>query len=326
MHTTDRAERLRNDILGFIEAHSGAIKSELDDYITRVKESGSKKTIQKELRFLVEEEKSIYVERIPANSARHRLYINSDSEVYKFMKLFGSMKDSLFALIHELKKKHESSVLDGEDPILRHQLTGRDNRHLSDKLLLAVNLAWARQSLYAFIEHLIGMYMLYFLFEWPNNIAEEKNLNRLYSLAFETIKDIRNEISLSFPTDEHFGTTPSTTAFVDRMFILNSYRLCATLINFDTIGVKEPAEAVVDELWKFSSPFVPSNDRPFYSILEGDGKEKRLVKNWRKVVEKFEKAIEDGEFNKLGGKHKELGGREGFRIKYLVEDVPLLFR
>jgi hypothetical protein len=57
----------------FIQANPGAIKRELDDYIIWTKESGSKKTIQRELRYLVEEEKSVRVERERANSSRHRL-------------------------------------------------------------------------------------------------------------------------------------------------------------------------------------------------------------------------------------------------------------
>jgi hypothetical protein len=40
--------------------------------------------------------------------------------------------------------------------------------------------------------------MLYFLFERPNKIADEKSLDKLYLLTFQTIKVIRTKISESF--------------------------------------------------------------------------------------------------------------------------------
>lgn len=89
-------------------------------------------------------------------------------------------------------------------------------------------------------------------------------------------------------------------------------QLCAAFINLKTHGVAEQTETVVDVLWKFSTPFVPSDFPQFRLFIEEDGKEKRLAKSWRKVVN----LIDD----QLDGAWKI--ERDEFKVKYLYDSLP----
>ena len=250
---TDRAEILRNDIIEFIEAHPGAIKQELDNYIIYKKSSGSKKTIQRELRFLAEEEKSVYIDKEKPNSARHRLFINPDSEVRSALSDLAKLKEAFFTLIGRVKSASDTIENWGKDDYERNDNLDVDDPHK----ILPDDLSLAHSSLRVLFEHMLVIYLLHFLFEWPKKVPDNKNLDRLYLLTFQTIKEIRTELSNSLTHRLEFEPVFFQDNFVSRLLSvsMDSHTLYAALMNLDKLGTYEQTASVVDALWKFSSPF-----------------------------------------------------------------------
>lgn len=303
--TEAKIEELRKHMIEFIDGHPGAIKQELVDYCD-VKGYGSRKTISRELK-LLHTNKEIHIIIDKANSQRHKLYVNSDSEVYKLRKSLDELRDAFFKLVEEFKAKEKTGILANTDIERIKNLDFSVDEQ--DKIAPAYDLMLAHQSLVILLQHVLGMYVLYFLFKWPQEITEPETLNKLHSMTFQTITEIRNEISRSLPDYSVFTFQDD---LVNRMFVLNPFRLCAAFINLKTHGVAEQTETVVDALWKFSTPFVPSDFAQFRWFIEEDGKEKRLAKSWRKVVN----LIDD----QLDGAWKI--ERDEFKDKYLYDSLP----
>jgi hypothetical protein len=261
----DRAERLRNDIIEFIEAHPGAIKQELDHYIIN-KGSGSKKTIQRELKFLMEEENSVYVDKDKPNSARHRLFINPDSEIRAVLSDLAKVKQAFFILISQVKNVSDTIENWGKDDYERNDSLDADDPHK----VLPDDVTLAHSSLRVLFEHTLVIYLLHFLFEWPKKVPDSKNLDRLYLLAFQTIKEIRTELSNSLPHRQEFEPVFFQDKFVTRLMSLrmDPVTLCAAIMNLDKLGTHEQTASLVDTLWKFGSSFSHTSDEDWKAEVE----------------------------------------------------------
>ena len=119
------------------------------------------------------------------------------------------------------------------------------------------DLSLAHSSLRALFEHMLVIYLLHFLFEWPKKVPDNKNLDRLYLLTFQTIKEIRTELSNSLTHRLEFEPVLFQDNFVSRLLnvSMDSHTLYAALLNLDKLGTYEQTVSVIDALWKFSSPF-----------------------------------------------------------------------
>lgn len=115
------------------------------------------------------------------------------------------------------------------------------------------------------------MYLLYFLFEWPKMVPDNKNLDRLYLLTFQTIKEIRTELSNSLPHSQQFEPVSFQDKFVNRLMRLSMdpATLCAVFMNLDKFVTYEYTVPAVDALWKFGSPFVPTSEKNWVKLFYG---------------------------------------------------------
>jgi hypothetical protein len=128
----------------------------------------------------------------------------------------------------------------------------------------------AHFSIRILFEHMLIIYLLYFLFEWPK-VPDNKNLDRLYLLTFQTIKEIRTELSSSLPHGRQFEPVSSQDKFVNRLMRLSidPATLRAVFMNLDKLVTYEHTVPVVDSLWKFGSPFLPASEKDWVKLFYG---------------------------------------------------------
>ena len=170
-----------------------------------------------------------------------------------------------------------------------------------DKVESISEISLAQASLRILFEHMLLIFMLYFIFKWPQKISDDRNLDRLYSLTFRKIKEIGAEISKSLPGYRESDPTRLQEKLVDRLFVLDSRKLYGAVTNLKTVGINEQTETVVDALWKFSSPFVPWYNDP-ESIIEKVGNKRRLVKDWKKAVKATADEVESDAYQRVAAK------------------------
>lgn|GEM_PF-5289280 len=113
----------------------------------------------------------------------------------------------------------------------------------------------AEIALLTLFEHLVGIYMLYFILEWPKKVSDPITRQELYILTFQKIQEIQIQLLKKFSHPEQVVNNRGM--IIEDFFILNEDRLENSFNHLKRVGFGEQAEALLDQLWKFSSPFVP---------------------------------------------------------------------
>lgn len=282
MTTPSNLSPLQTHIYEYVEQHPGKLKEDLvNDLVAR--ELASRKTIYKNLVQLIPD--YIVVSKEKANSQRHPLFINCSSELRSAIDEIVQLRDSFIKLIQEVKEA-SNAVEDFEH---------REDLHYSPAeahMIEPVNdLFLAHASLRTLFQHMLAIFMLYFLFEWPQKIPDEKSLDKLYSITFQVVKEIRTQISKSLRGYKEFKPNLLRQGLVDNLFILTHKKLEAAVMNLEIVGLKEETVSVVDALWKFSLPFPPGCNGltdTGCGITEGNFEKTDLIKDWKTLVKNLD--------------------------------------
>lgn len=193
------------------------------------------------------------------------------------MNKINELKEAFFGLIDEaVLNFRELRIKSIDDPA-------------SDEAALALN--HASGAITMIFEHMLGIFMLYLMFEWPKLFPSTKTREKLYEEAFQAVEDIQ------FRLEEVYGiggtglVTLEKGSIVFDLFTMRSNKLYSTIINLEYVGLGESAEALLDILWKLSNPFFPDALFETYAFewKKGDRKKieevlRRRVEDWRNLV------------------------------------------
>jgi hypothetical protein len=147
-------------------------------------------------------------------------------------------------------------------------------------------IAHAKLSLQRLFQHSIGIYVLYSLFVWPQEITDRKTLDKVYTVVLQGLKEIQIKLSEVFM--EKSSSELMIGEIIDDLFTLKPEVLYSTIINLEYAGLGRCGEAVLDPLWKFGFRFVPDALLHVHHYME-EHKRRRLamidaVKDWRNIV------------------------------------------
>lgn len=236
-----------------------------EDIVKALKENkdGSRHTIYKAIDELEDLDK-IIVNR--ENRQLHWVSINPRSQLNKI----NELKEAFFVLIDEAVLIFRELSIKSKEGIANDE---------------AMALAHASSSLTMLFEHMLGIYMLYFMFEWPKMFPNTMTREKLYEEAFQAVKDIQ------FRLEEAFGIGGQMVVergfIVSDFFTMNSNKLYSTITNLEHVGLSESAEALLDILWKLGRPFIPD------ALFEMYGRAEDWKKRHRKKIEKVLNKVED---------------------------------
>jgi hypothetical protein len=73
------------------------------------------------------------------------------------------------------------------------------------------------------------------------------------------------------------------------MFVLDPYALYLAIRRLKTVGINEEIETVIDDLWKFSLPFVPLDSIHKEFVIKGNDGKERLIEDWRHGIKNINK-------------------------------------
>lgn len=266
----------QNEILGCVRNNpNSCIKQRIVDSLT-ADGKGSRKTILKDIEKLVEYG-ILYIDKKKPNSQVHYVRENNDSILLPVIEHIRNLKDAFSLLIDEAKMEFDeiyerTKVYD----------VGNREEFFNDQQTLVD----AQLSLKILFQHSIGIYLLYSLFVWPQEVTDKKTLDKLYTVVFDGLKEIQIKLSEVFVS--YSESDLMTGDIIDDLFTLKPEKLYSTVINLEYIGLGEYCEAVLDPLWKFGFRFVPDALLHVRDYME-EHKRRRLnmmdkLKDWRNIV------------------------------------------
>ena len=200
------------------------------------------------------------------NRQLHRVSINPRSHLNKI----NDLKEAFFVLIDEaLPIYRELRTKINEDPDAEE----------------AISLSHASSSLAMIFEHMLGIYMLYLMFEWPKEFRNTLTREKLYEESFQTVKDIHFRLEQVF----RIGDTGEIEKgyIVSDLFTMKAKKMYAIITNLEHVGLGENAEALLDILWELGLPFIPD------ALFEMYGRHEYWKKRNRKKIEKALRKAED---------------------------------
>jgi hypothetical protein len=269
----------QNEILGCVRNNpNSCIKQRIVDSLT-ADGKGSRKTILKDIEKLVEYG-ILYIDKKKPNSQVHYVRENNDSILLPVIEHIRNLKDTFSLLIDETKKtfdemyetieSYDMNIMDDVDKFTNDRAT----------------IAHAQLSLQRLFQHSIGIYILYSLFVWPQEVTDKKTLDKLYTVVFEGLKEIQIKLSEVFM--EKSSSELMISDIIDDLFTLKPEVLYSTIINLEYAGLGRYGEAVLDPLWKFGFRFVPDALLHVHHYME-EHKRRRLnmtdkLKDWRIIV------------------------------------------
>jgi hypothetical protein len=138
-----------------------------------------------------------------------------------------------------------------------------------------------------FYKNIVGLYLNYSLFEWPEKIKDQEMLNMLSAEFLSLIQEIQMKIvdifNAMYPEDQgkrDYGALRAPTE-------LDAEHLHIIFEAYYRMGLGKQVEEVIDSLWKLGLPFVPSE--PLVDELaevERSGDWRKIVKEWKYIKEK----------------------------------------
>jgi hypothetical protein len=142
-------------------------------------------------------------------------------------------------------------------------------------------IARAHESLWILFQHFVALYILNCTVVWPRTVSDRKMLDRLYSLVFDTIK----EIQLRLPV-HHEHLELLTGEHVHDTFILKDNKLYNSVRYLEPVGLGKSTSDLLDMLWKVGLDFVPDALLHTYELNEKGKNERKKrwsgkMKDWR---------------------------------------------
>ena len=178
------------------------------------------------------------------------------SQSLAFRENIGNLRDTFFELIVEAKRiisiKLSATALQSPKDKL-------SPAHLEDMKAIILT----QESLRTLLEHILGIYMLYFILEWPKKVSDPIRRQKLYTITFQKIQEIHLKLLETFPA----GQKSNTERIVDDFFVLKPDLLKETFTSLNDIGLGDQAKSVIDLLWKFSSPFISDGLRNLFANM-----------------------------------------------------------
>ena len=208
------------------------------------------------------------------NSQTHWVSINSDSEMLRIIENIQNIRDTFFELIEKANTLPKENEIDDKiDPHRYEDVNG------------------AEIAIMTLFEHLVGIYMLYFLLEWPKKVPDIITRFELYTLTFQKIQEIQVRLLERFSHPEQI--THDRGIIVKDLFVLKKSRLFLTVDRLKKVGFGEQAEPLLDELWKFSLPFANDGVLKLYGYSHSYQRKNRvkfqeairIASDWRKLTE-----------------------------------------
>lgn len=247
-------------------AHLHINKQMVIDAVTE-RGKGSRNTIMRDLNLLHQYGTiKIRPDKDKENSQTHWVSINSDSEMLRIMENIQNIRDAFFELLEKA-----STLPKGGDLYEPPKKTDPDYYE---------TIYFAETAVLTLFEHLVGTFMLYFLLEWPKKVPDVFTRLQLYTLTFQRIQEIQIRILEVFPRPDQ--VTNVRDMFVENLFILKQYELERTVDALEEVGFDKQTEPLLDQLWKFSLPFVNDGITKTYG---GEFREAiRTVSGWRDVI------------------------------------------
>jgi hypothetical protein len=265
-------------------SHKHINKERVIEAVT-AKQKGSRVTIRDALKRL-HRSHIINIDKDKENSQTHWVSLNSDSEMRRIMENIQKIKDTFFELLQEASTLPNVPTYfdDNNDPD-------------PDGVVTLAELAIIR-----LFQHLVGIYMLYFLLEWPKKITDVFTRFQLYTLTFQKIQEIQIRILEVFPHPDQ--DTDVRDMIIKKLYILETPKdLHRTVDALENVGFGKQTGPLLDQLWKFGLPFVKYGDRTVSGwrdvvavIREGYARSDRNVRrSARKIINEW------AEKNKLPG-------------------------
>jgi hypothetical protein len=224
------------------------------------KGKGSRVTIREALKRL-HRLHIINIDKEKENSQTHWVSINSDSEMRRIMESIQYIRNAFFELLEK------ASTLPKED-----------ERGLRYREVNA-----AENAIITLFEHLVGIFMLYFLLEWPKKVPDVITRSELYTLTFQKIHEIQIRLLEVFPHPDQ--ATNIRDKIVEDLFILKGgvweSELYPSVEALGYVGFGKQTEPLVDQLLEFGLPFVNTF-----------GDEFKDASDWRNVIAVRQKELD----------------------------------
>jgi hypothetical protein len=279
---TDR----QKDILEYLDRNDDGknlvderlVKNRIIDDLTK-RGKGSRMTILRDINTLVEEE-VLYVYKVKQNSQTHYVHRSKESLLLSVTTDLRRLKNAFFTLCDESKNAF-TRMIEKMDT----------QRSWGDMSLIAR----AHTSIWTLFRHFVSICMLNCTVVWPQKIGvrDRKMLDTLYSIVFDTIK----EIQIKLPEAIHYEHLEILTGeHIHESFVLKDHKLYDVIRRLEPVELDKCAKELLDVLWKVGLDFVP--DALFHNYEYGEELRrkrqktlKRKTKDWRSQVKWSKKTL-----------------------------------
>lgn len=248
----------------FIENHPGTNKQKIIKKLTD-EGVGSRMTIIKAINNL---EEYAAIKRAPKekpNTQVYELYINQDSTFWSVYRELNSFKNVFFDLVKNIIDRSSQEKKRSED------------RDLLYHLLLISN-------------HVLGVYLSYFMLKWQKEIHEPLILNKLHAMVIYSMIEIQTKLSDAFKVsdtmpDFHYATnaqvsSPIPKKLIRRMFLLEPHTMLKILQDYRKHGLHREIAPVLAIAWEIGFPIYPYLNLNMYS----PPRNKDVLKNWNHAM------------------------------------------
>jgi hypothetical protein len=259
---------LQKAILEYVESYDDGynlvnerlIKERIIQYLT-ANGKGSRKTILRDINTL-EAEGVVYFYREKPNSQTHYVHKSKDSILLLVIDDLHRLKNAFFALIDETSNTIAEMM---------EKMKGQNIPATPETLRPLIDIY---ESLWILFQHFIAVYILNCTVVWPKKVSDRKMLDRLYSLTFDTVKEIELRLSeIVFRWQLEYLRR----RYIRDTFVLKGDKLYDIIRCFQQVGLNKYADDLLDILWKVGHDFVP--DAFFHAP-----KYMQALKDWRNAL------------------------------------------
>ncbi|MGA7899700.1 MAG: hypothetical protein WCA39_12660, partial [Nitrososphaeraceae archaeon] len=208
------------------------------------------------------------------NSQIYRLFTSSENLVSESLNNLHQMKEALLNLLTTIQENHIKMEAARKMFFKERQLFTYRDLPLEAYILI-------------FYRHIVGLFLNYSLFEWPEKIKDQEMLKMLYGEFLSIIQEIQRKIVNILNAIDSVENSKRNYEALRGYFGLDAEHLDIIFEAYQHMGLGRQVEPVLDSLWKISLPFIPSV--PFdegLSEAEKSGDWRKIVKEWKSIKQK----------------------------------------
>ena len=208
------------------------------------------------------------------NSQIYRLFIDSKDLVAESLSNLRELREALLNLLSSIQKNH-TEIESARKMIFREgQLRTYRDLPLDSYVLF-------------FYRNIIGLFLNYSLFEWPEKIKDQEILKMLSGEFLSIIQEMRKKIVEIFDVFDSVENSKWNHEVLRIPIELDAEHLHIVLEAYRQMGLSIQVEPVLDSLWRISLPFISSE--PLVEELaevERSGDWRKIVKEWKSIKER----------------------------------------